>query len=368
MVEIRPDDMDATVQAGVTRMQLDRDLRGTGLFFPVDPGADATLGGMAATGASGTTTVRYGTMRDNVVSLTAVLADGSVFRSAGGARKTAAGYDLTNLLVGSEGTLGVITELTVRLHPVPEAIAAAVCGFPTVSAAVEAVAQIIQMGIPVARAELLDATAMGAVNTFAELDYDVCPTIFFEFHGSGTEIDGHGKAVEAISEELGGSSFSYSTKQDERNRLWQARHDAYPAFMALRPGSRGLTTDVCVPMSRLAECVRETQMDIESASMPWGIVGHVGDGNFHVAFMIDPDKPEELEEAERYNERIVRRAIEMEGTCTGEHGVGRGKMRFLEEEHGPIALRAMRAIKNALDPHGIMNPGKVVEVSPTGGE
>ena len=360
VLAVRPDDLDATVEAGVTRLQLDRELRGTGLFFPVDPGADATLGGMAATGASGTTTVRYGTMRDNVVSLTAVLASGEVVRTGGRARKSSAGYDLTNLLVGSEGTLGVITELTVRLHPVPEAMAAAVCFFPGLEEAVRSVVEAVQMGVPVARAELLDATAVRAVNRYSGFSYAESPAVFFEFHGSEDDVRTHGTLVEEIGVGLGGTAFEYARRQDERARLWKARHDAYPAILALRPGSHGLTSDVSVPVSRLAQCIAETREDMARATIPWGIVGHVGDGNFHAVFMIDPDSEAELAEAEEINERIVRRAIAMEGTCTGEHGIGMGKIGFLEDEFGPAGVAAMRAVKSALDPQGIMNPGKVV--------
>ena len=360
VLAVRTDDLDATVQAGVTRLQLDRELKGTGLFFPVDPGADATLGGMASTGASGTTTVRYGAMRDNVVSLTAVLGNGSVVQCGGRARKTSAGYDLRNLLVGSEGTLGVITELTVRLHPVPEATAAAVCPYPSLSEAVAAVTRSIQLGIPVARAELLDRTSVAAVCDYAGLDHPHAPTVFYEFHGSPAEVDHHAAAVEEISRECGAEGFRYATQQQDRARLWKARHDAYPALLAIRPGCHGLTTDACVPISRLAECIEATQRDLEDASIPWGIVGHIGDGNFHVAFIIDPDAPDELAEAEAFNERIVRRALDMEGTCTGEHGIGLGKISFLEMEAGPAGIAAMQAIKAALDPRGIMNPGKVL--------
>ena len=360
ILAVRPGDMDATVEAGVTRQQLDRALKGTGLFFPVDPGADATLGGMAATAASGTTTVRYGTMRDNVVSLVVVLADGSVARTGGRARKSSAGYDLTSLLVGSEGTLGMITELTVRLHPVPEAVAAAVCAFPELASAVEAVVQAVQAGVPVARSELLDATAVRAVNRYSGLQCVETPTVFFEFHGTEAEVTAHGEVVEDVCRSLGGSAFQYARRQGDRRRLWQARHDAYPALLALRPGCRGLTTDVCVPVSSLAQCVAESIKDMESATMPWGIVGHAGDGNFHVAFVLDTDSPAEVEEAEAFNERMIARALAMEGTCTGEHGIGLGKRRFLEAEHGAAGVAAMRAVKQALDPLGIMNPGKVL--------
>ncbi len=360
VLAVRPDDLDATVEAGVTRMQLDRELRGTGLFFPVDPGADATLGGMAATGASGTTTVRYGTMRDNVVSLTAVLASGEVVRTGGRARKSSAGYDLTNLLVGSEGTLAVITELTLRLHPVPEAMAAAVCAYPGMEEAVRSVVEAVQLGVPVARAELLDATAMRAVNGYSGYAYAEAPTVFFEFHGSEDEVRSQGALIEEISRGLGGTAFEYARQQNERARLWKARHDAYPALLGLRPGCHGLTTDVCVPVSRLARCIVESEEDLKTASMPWGVVGHVGDGNFHAVFIIDPDSEAELAEAEAINERIVRRAIAMEGTCTGEHGIGLGKIGYLESEFGAAGVAAMRAVKAALDPQGIMNPGKVV--------
>ena len=360
VLAVRPDDLDATVEAGVTRLRLDRELKGTGLFFPVDPGADATLGGMAATGASGTTTVRYGTMRDNVVSLTVVLASGEVVRTGGRARKSSAGYDLTHLLVGSEGTLGVITELTLRLQPVPEAMAAAVCAFPGLDEAVQSVVEGVQLGIPVARAELLDATAIKAVNLYSGFDYAEVPTVFFEFHGSEDEVRAHGAMIEEICRGLGGTAFRYARRQEERARLWKARHEAYPAILALRPGSHGLTSDVCVPVSRLAQCIAETRDDMMSATIPWGIVGHIGDGNFHAVFMIDPDSAAELAEAEAFNERIVRRAIAMEGTCTGEHGIGMGKIGFLKDEFGAAGVAAMRAVKAALDPRGIMNPGKVV--------
>ncbi len=360
VLAVRTDDLDATVEAGVTRMQLDRELRRTGLFFPVDPGADATLGGMAATGASGTTTVRYGAMRDNVISLTAVLANGKIVRTGSRARKSSAGYDLTNLLIGSEGTLAVITELTVRLHPVPEAMAAAVCSFPCVDQAVRSVVEAVQMGIPVARAELLDGTAMRAVNRYSGYAYAESPTVFFEFHGSAAEIDAHGAVIEEISRSLEAAAFQYARQERERARLWKARHDAYPALLALRPGCHGLTTDVCVPVSRLAQCIDETMIELRAATMPWGLVGHVGDGNFHAVFIIDPTSDAELAEAEAINRRIVNRAIDMEGTCTGEHGIGMGKVKFLEAEFGAAGVAAMQAVKSGLDPLGIMNPGKVL--------
>ena len=356
---VRVDDMDVTVDPGVTRLQLDRHLKGTGLFFPVDPGADATLGGMAATGASGTTTVRYGTMRDNVISLEVVLADGSIVRTAGRARKSSAGYDLTNLIVGSEGTLGVITELTLRLHPVPEAVHAAVCPFPTVHDAVITVIRCIQAGVPVARAELLDATTVDAVNRHSGLACHVAPTVFFEFHGSVSEVEEHRETVRDLAREHGAIAFDEAVSQEGRARLWQARHDAYPALLALRPGSRGLTTDVCVPISRLADCIDETLADIEGVGVPVGLVGHVGDGNFHLAFMMDPEQPDEQRRVDIVHGRLVRRAIAMDGTCTGEHGVGIGKVKFLVEEH-PDGVPVMQAIKRALDPTNVLNPGKVI--------
>ena len=360
VLAVRPDDMDATVEAGVTRLQLERELAGTGLFFSVDPGADATLGGMAGTGASGTTTVRYGTMRDNVVSLTAVLPGGSVVRTGGRARKSSAGYDLADLLVGSEGTLGVITELTLRLHPVPEATAAAVCAFPGLEEAVRSVVRTVQVGVPVARAELLDAISMAAANRYSGLACKEAPTVFFEFHGSESEIREHAALAGKICHDLGGTAFEYARQKKERSRLWKARHDIYPALMARRPGCHGLSTDVCVPVACLARCISETLEDLHRATIPWGIAGHVGDGNFHVVFIIDPEAPAELAEAEAINERMVMRAIAMEGTCTGEHGIGLGKIGFLEAEQGPAGVAAMRAIKNALDPDDIMNPGKVL--------
>ncbi|MSP67114.1 MAG: FAD-binding protein [Alphaproteobacteria bacterium] len=352
-------DMDATVEAGVTRKQLNEHLRATGLFFPVDPGADASLGGMAATRASGTNAVRYGTMRENVLNLTVVLPDGRVVHTARRSRKSAAGYDLTRLMVGSEGTLGVITEVTVRLHGLPEAVSAAVCSYPSIDAAVDTVIATIQGGVPVARIELLDALTMAAVNRYSQLDYALAPTLLFEFHGSERGVVEQTETVQAISAELGGSDFRWATRPEERSRLWQARHDAYFATLALRPGAQGWATDVCVPISRLAECVRETMQDLAGASIIAPLVGHVGDGNFHLVYLIHPDRPEELAEATRLNERMVMRALALEGTCTGEHGIGYGKIAFLEAEHGD-AISVMRAIKRAIDPGNIMNPGKIL--------
>src|SRR5712675_1322822 len=354
-------DLDAVAQAGVTRKQLNEHIRHTGLFFPVDPGADATLGGMAATRASGTNAVRYGTMRENVLALTVVLADGKVIRTAQRARKSAAGYDLTRLFVGSEGTLGIITEVTVRLYGIPDAISAAVCAFPTIADAVDTVILTIQSGIPVARIELLDEAQIDAINKYSKLDHKIAPTLFFEFHGSEAGVAEQTELVKAIAAEHGGDDFRWATTPEARSKLWQARHDAYYAALALRPGSKGWPTDVCVPISRLAECIAETKEDLAQSTIPSALAGHVGDGNFHLIFMIDPQKPEEIAEASRLNDRMVARALAMEGTCTGEHGIGYGKMDFMIAEHGP-AIDVMRSIKQALDPNGIMNPGKIVRI------
>lgn len=358
ILELNVEDMNVTVQPGVTRQQLNTYLRDTGLFFSVDPGAEASIGGMAATRASGTNTVRYGTIRDNVVSLQVVLSDGGVIRTGRRVRKSAAGYDLTHLFIGSEGTLGVITELTLRLHGIPEMIASAVCAFPTVEAAVTTVIQTIQCGIAVARCELLDEVVMRAVNRYDKLDYDEKPTLFLEFNGSATIVEEQSRLVKELAAENGGSEFLWTTDAEERNKLWHARHSAYYAGLALRPGCRGMATDVCVPISRLAECVAETKKDLESSPLIGTMLGHVGDGNFHTMLLIDPESPEEQAEADRLNKVIVRRALGMGGSCTGEHGVGFGKIPYMEEEHGE-ALQAMRRIKRAFDPDNIMNPGKV---------
>ena len=359
VLEVNSEDMDATVQAGVTRKRLNEYLRDTGLFFPVDPGADASLGGMTATRASGTNAVRYGTMRENVLTLTVVLADGRVIRTSRRARKSAAGYDLTRLFVGSEGTLGVITEVTLRLYGIPEAISAAVVSMPDLEAAVNSVITTIQTGIPIARMELLDDVQMDAVNRYSGLDYPVQPTLFLEFHGTEAGVKEQSEMVGEICTEFGGSGFRWATKPEDRNKLWQARHDAAYACLALRPGKKAWATDVCVPISRLAECITETRKDIEDSFLTIPIVGHVGDGNFHLILLIDPDDAEDVAEAERLNERLVMRALAMDGTCTGEHGVGFGKMEFLIAEHGE-AVSVMRAVKTALDPANIMNPGKIV--------
>jgi D-lactate dehydrogenase (cytochrome) len=362
VLRVSAEDLDCTVEAGVTRKQLNEYLRDTGLFFPIDPGADASLGGMTATRASGTNAVRYGTMRENVLALTVVLADGRVIRTARRARKSSAGYDLTRLFVGSEGTLGVITEVTLRLYGIPEAIMAAVCPFPSVEAAVDTVVATIQAGIPVARIELLDETAMAAVAAYAKLEgFAAEPHLFFEFHGTARGVEEQVAQVKEFAAEQGGTAFRWAATPEERSKLWQARHDAHYASMASRPGARVWATDVCVPISRLAQCIAETRADLDRSSLTGGMVGHVGDGNFHVGILVDPNRPEEIAEAARLNERLVQRAIAMDGTCTGEHGVGHGKMPFLIAEHGD-ALSVMRLIKQALDPDNIMNPGKIVSV------
>ena len=359
LIDLNPEDMDCRVEAGMTRKALEQHLKGTGLFFPIDPGADASLGGMAATGASGTTTVRYGTMRENVLGLTVVLPDGTVIRTGGRARKSSAGYDLTRLFLGSEGTIGIITEVLLRLHGIPEAIASAVCSFPTLADAVDAVIYTIQSGVPVARVELLDDVQMDAVNRYSDFDYPVRPTLFFEFHGSAAGVEEQSNEVGLIAKELGGTDFEWATRAEERSRLWAARHEAYYASLALRPGARGWATDVCVPISSLADCLLKTREDIDSEGLLAPIVAHAGDGNFHVLFIIDPEDEEEMAGAKRVNARMIEQAISVGGTCTGEHGVGYGKVPYMRAQHGD-AVDAMRSIKEALDPKGLMNPGKVV--------
>ncbi|MRR08837.1 FAD-binding protein [bacterium] len=356
----RPQDLDATVQAGVTRKQLNAALHGTGLFFPIDPGADASLGGMAATRASGTNAVRYGTMRENVIAATVVLADGRVIRTGSRARKSSAGYDLTRLFVGSEGTLGIITELTVRLYPIPEAISSAVCAFPSLDEAVATVIETIQLGIPVARIELLDALALTAINRHSKTSLREAPTLFFEFHGSPAGVEEQARTVQDLAAGHGGQDFDWATRPEDRSRLWQARHDAYYACLGLRPGARSLTTDVCVPISQLAACIRDTQADLAAHQLTAPLVGHVGDGNFHLLLLTDPDSPEEMEAARAFSNRLVERALTLGGTCTGEHGVGLGKRKYLAQEHGDDALDVMRTIKQALDPQDILNPGKIL--------
>jgi D-lactate dehydrogenase (cytochrome) len=358
ILQVSTGDLDATVQAGVTHEQLNEHLRGTGLFFSVDPGGNSTIGGMAATRASGTNSVRYGTMRENVLSLEVVLADGRVIRTARRARKSAAGYDLTRLFVGSEGTLGVITEVTVRLYGVPAAISAAVCSFSSVKAAIDVVIKTIQAGLPVARIELADAVQMDAINRYSKLDLPVAPTLWLEFHGTEASVAEQAKMVQMIASEHGGTDFSWTINPEDRHKLWRARHDAVYADKALREGAQFWATDVCVPISRLAECITETQKDLATSFLPASIVGHAGDGNFHVGFVLNPNDPKEMAEAERLNRRLVHRALALDGTCTGEHGIGCGKIDFLIAEHGE-AVTIMRAIKKAIDPDNIMNPGKI---------
>jgi D-lactate dehydrogenase (cytochrome) len=360
VLDVNVEDMDVTVQAGVTRKQLEGRLRPEGVFFPVDPGADATIGGMIGTGASGTTAVRYGTMRENVLSLTVVTAQAKVVRTRSRARKSSAGYDLTRLFVGSEGTLGIVVEATLRIYPTPEAIASAVCSFPTLDAAVRCVIQTVQLGVPVARIELLDEVQLDAINRRFDFDYPVAPTLFLEFHGTAAGVQEDAEAVGEIAGELGGGDFLWTAAEEDRRRLWEARHASYEASLALRPGCRSVTTDVCVPISRLAECILETRREIDEAGLLAPIIGHAGDGNFHVLFLVDPDDEEELERVGELNERLVKRAIALGGTCTGEHGVGYGKKRYLALEHGEEGLELMRAVKAAFDPDGIMNPGKVL--------
>jgi len=359
ILEVNGDDLDCRVQCGVTRKQLNNYLRDSGLFFPIDPGADASLGGMAATRASGTNAVRYGTMRENVMGLTVVLADGRIIRTGGRARKSAAGYDLTRMFVGSEGTLGVITEVQLRLYGIPEAISAAVCSFPTLEGAVQTVTQTIQLGIPVARIELLDEVQMDAINRYSDLSYPPRPTLFFEFHGTEMGVREQAELVGDIAVEFGGGDFQWASRPEDRNKLWQARHDAYYAAMALRPGCKGWATDVCVPISELTGCLLETRKDIDASGIQAPIVSHAGDGNFHLVFLVDTDNADEMTRAGAVNERMVARALAVGGTCTGEHGVGYGKIGFLKAEHGE-ALSVMRQIKTALDPDNIMNPGKIL--------
>jgi D-lactate dehydrogenase (cytochrome) len=357
---VSSEDLDCRVQAGVTREQLNAELKGTGLFFPIDPGANATIGGMASTRASGTNAVRYGTMRENVLGLTVVTADGRIVRTGGRARKSSAGYDLTRLFVGCEGTLGIITEVQLRLYGLPEAISAAVCQFADLKGAVDTVIAAMQLGIPVARIELLDDVQMDACIRFSQLTgYAPKPTLFFEFHGTEAGVREQAETMEAIAEEHGGSRFQWATQPEDRSRLWKARHDAYYAALALAPGRQAFATDACVPISRLTECVLETQADIVATGLTAPIVGHAGDGNFHLVVLFDPAKPEERRKAEDLAARVSLRAIRMGGTCTGEHGVGVHKLDALVVEHGE-AVSLMQSIKRALDPNDILNPGKTV--------
>jgi D-lactate dehydrogenase (cytochrome) len=361
IVAVHEQDLDVVVEAGVTRKQLNEAIKHQGLFFPIDPGADATLGGMTATRASGTNAVRYGTMRENVLSLKVVLADGRVIQTARRARKSSAGYDLTRLFVGSEGTLGIITEITLRLQPVQAAISAATCAFPSVEAAAKTVIEILQCGIPVARSELLDALTMKALNRYSKMSHREAPTLLLEFHGSEAAVVEQAKQVQELARDNGGLDFQWATQPEQRSKLWEARHNAYFAALQLKPGSRAISTDVCVPISRLAECIAATAEDISHASMPIPLFGHVGDGNFHLVILIDPASQADLEEAKAINQRVVRRALAMEGTCTGEHGVGIGKQHWLREELGD-AVDLMLTLKRSFDPENLLNPGKLVDI------
>ncbi len=360
VLAVHAEDLDCVIEPGVTRKQLNEHLRDSGLFFPIDPGADASLGGMAATRASGTNAVRYGTMKDNVLALKVVMADGALMTTSRRAKKSSAGYDLTRLMVGSEGTLGIITELTLKLAGIPEAIASGVCPFTSVDAACKATILTIQSGIPVARIELLDTLQMRAVNAYSKLTLPEAPTLFVEFHGTDAAVAEQSQRFGEIVGEFGGGPFEWATKPEDRSRLWQARHDGYHAARRLRPGAQAFATDVCVPISRLAECVTAAQREVAELRLVAPILGHVGDGNFHLSLLVDMEDGEEVRRAELLLERLVQLALSMGGTCTGEHGVGQGKMKYLLDEHGPAALSAMVAIKRALDPQNIMNPGKIV--------
>ena len=362
VLAVHEEDLDAVVEAGVTRKQLNEFIKHTGLFFPVDPGADATLGGMSATRASGTNAVRYGTMRENVLSLKVVLADGRVIQTSRRAKKSAAGYDLTRLFVGSEGTLGIITEVTVRLYPVQEAMSAAMCAFDSVDGCTRTVIQTIQAGIPIARSEIVCDKTIDAINKYKKTSYRVAPTLFFEFHGTKASVVEQAEAVQEIARENGGKDFVWATRAEERSQLWDARHNAYFACLQLRPGSRAISTDVCVPISRLAECVSETMEDVKSYIAPVPLLGHVGDGNFHLMFLVDPNKPEQTELAKEFNRRLIERALRLEGTCTGEHGIGMGKQGSMRSELGDDVIDVMRDIKRLFDPENLMNPGKVVSL------
>jgi D-lactate dehydrogenase (cytochrome) len=357
---VHGEDLDCVIEPGITRKALNEHLRDSGLFFPIDPGADASLGGMAATRCSGTNAVRYGTMKDNVLALKVVLANGEVIDTARRAKKTSAGYDLTRLMVGAEGTLGVITQLTLKLSGIPEAISGGVCPFPTVEACCNTTIHTIQTGIPIARIELLDALQVRAVNLHSKLGLPETPMLFLEFHGTEASVAEQSRRFGEIATEFGGGPFQWTTRPEERTRLWEARHHAAMSNFALRPGASMVPTDVCVPISRLAECVTATQRDIEESRIMAPIVGHVGDGNFHLTLLIDMDDADEVKRAEALSERLVERALAMDGTCTGEHGVGQGKMKYLVAEHGDAALAAMVSIKRALDPQNVMNPGKIV--------
>ena len=360
IIAVHAEDLDVVVEPGVTRKQLNDYLRDMGLFFPIDPGADASIGGMASTRASGTNAVRYGTMKENVLSLEVVLPNGEVIETARRAKKSSAGYDLTHLFVGAEGTLGLITKITLKLHGIPEAISAAVCSFPSVKAAADTTIAAIQSGIPVARIELLDEVQVRAVNTYSKLSLPESPLLLLEFHGTDAGVAEQVERFRAIADDYGGGNFEWAIKPEDRSRLWQARHDSYWAALALRPGTKSQSSDVCVPLSRLADCIEATKQDIEATGLVAPIVGHVGDGNFHVLPLMDENDPEDVARVTAFMGRIVERALAMGGTCTGEHGVGQGKMKYMKAEHGEAALALMAALKQAVDPAGIMNPGKII--------
>ncbi|GAD22700.1 FAD-binding oxidoreductase [Acidovorax sp. MR-S7] len=359
VLSIDADDLTVTVQPGITRKQLNEAVKHTGLFFPIDPGADASIGGMTATRASGTNAVRYGTMRENVLALEVVTASGDVIRTGTRAKKSSAGYDLTRLMVGSEGTLGLFTEITVRLYPLPEAVSAAICSFPTIEAAVRTVIQTIQLGVPIARVELIDVNSVRVVNAYSKLALREEPMLLMEFHGSPAGVKEQAETVQSIAQEFGGNAFEWATTPEERTRLWTARHNAYFAAVQSRPGCRAISTDTCVPISRLADCLLDSVAEADASGLPYFLVGHVGDGNFHFGYLLDPNIPQERETAERLNHQLVARALRLGGTCTGEHGVGVHKMGFLVDEAGEGAVEMMRAIKRALDPQNILNPGKI---------
>lgn len=359
VISINAEDLTVTVQPGVTRKQLNEEIKSTGLFFPIDPGADASLGGMSATRASGTNAVRYGTMRENVLALEVVTASGEVIRTGTRAKKSAAGYDLTRLFVGSEGTLGVMTEITLRIYPLPEAVSAAVCSFPSIEAAVHTTIATIQMGVPIARVELIDGGTIRMVNQYAKLGLAETPMLLMEFHGSPAGVKEQAETVQEIAAEHGGLSFEWATTPEERTRLWTARHNAYFAAIQSKPGCRAISTDTCVPISKLADCLLDSIDEADASGLPYFLVGHVGDGNFHFGYLIDPNNPQECATAEELNHKLVTRALGLGGTCTGEHGIGLHKMEFLRTETGEGAVDMMRTIKRALDPHNIMNPGKI---------
>lgn len=359
VLAVNPEDLTVTVQPGVTRKQLNEEIKSTGLFFPIDPGADASLGGMCATRASGTNAVRYGTMRENVLALEVVTAQGEVIRTGTRAKKSSAGYDLTRLMVGSEGTLGIMTEITLRIYPLPEAISAAICSFPSIADAVHTVIETIQLGVPIARVELIDANTVRMVNTYAKLGLREEPMLLMEFHGSPAGVQEQAETVQELASSHGGQSFEWATTPEERTRLWTARHNAYFAAIQSKPGCRAISTDTCVPISRLADALLDSIEEADASGIPYFLVGHVGDGNFHFGYLIDPDNAQEFETAEALNHKLVHRALSLGGTCTGEHGVGLHKMGFLRDEAGEGAIEMMRAIKRALDPKNILNPGKI---------